>query len=89
MKKTLLILFVLMLSLPTFAVDFAYGVYDYSHRGHYSTKPVAVYYTKLYNEYMDKVKKGEIQCSAHTFAYYVDGPTLEFAEQYNKQMLSK
>ena len=50
-----------------------------------STKPVREYYTKLYNAYMAKVDKGEVDCNGHTFNQLVRIPTDEFLIDFLKK----
>ena len=79
MKKIIILLFLIFLSAPVFAK----GVYNPIAK--WDTTPIDVYYTKLYNEYMDKVDKGEIDCNNSTFTQYVIYPTSVFADELREQ----
>lgn len=81
MKKILSILFLVFLALPVFSAVQSDG-FDYDND---RDKPIKEYYTKLYNAYMTKVDKGEIDCSDGTFTKYVMYPTIVFKENFDKE----
>jgi len=79
MKKLSLLFCIIFFIAPVFADE-----YDFAKDPN-RDYPIWEYYTKLYNEYMEKVAKGEIDCSGHTFAKYVEIPTTEFKMQFDKE----